>query len=426
MTEENDKQLDEQLAQLTRWDGEKTQLWREALTESEESATSSRFSLKSVLGFRLPAIAAAVIVIAATAATLQFAYGPELVSVAQRISSPSNLRQLGAAQNAYTQVKPQSEQVPGPSEASMAGDWEDTDLSLSRYGVEPAPALMDISSALNLSGGYGGGSGFGFSTGNGDMPGRRSRVGHSQGVVQIADGNELPPINRQVIRKATIELRTDDVRATFLKAAQLISEANSEYTEASSLTGSGDKARANITLRVAVDRLSIVLNQLRKLGKVHSEDMRGEDVTSRVVDLDARLRNEKRIETELLELLEKRDDAPLKEIMDLRSRINEVRQSIEWLTAQKQRLSRLVSLATILVIIRAEDAPEPEEKPEPSLSQYFSDSVGTSWSGGLRFLSDTVAGLLRVIIGGIIWWVVIAVAIYSIMRSRRVAYLPTS
>ena len=258
--------------------------------------------------------------------------------------------------------------------------------------------------------------------GGGDMPSRQNEIVAING----AEGLDLQqPIDRQVIRKATIELRTDDVRATFLKAAQFISEANSEYTEASSLTGSGDKARANITLRVAVDRLSIVLNQLRELGKVHSEDMRGEDVTSRVVDLDARLKNEKRIETELLELLEKRDEAPLKEIIQLRSSINEVRQSIEWLTAQKQRLSRLVSLATILVIIRAEDAPEPEEEPEPTLSQYFSDSVGASWSGGLRFLSDTVAGLLRVIIGGIIWWVVIAVAIYSIMRSRRVAHLPT-
>lgn len=425
MTEKNDKQLDEQLAQLTRWDGEKTQLWREALKQGEADATSSRFSLMSFTNFRIPAIAAAVIVIAATAATLQFAFGPDLIAVAQRVSGPSNLRQLGSAKNAYAQVQPQSEQVPSPLESSMAGDWEDSDLSLSRYGVEPAPALRDISASINLSGGHGGGSGFGFSTGNGDMPGRRSRDGYSQGIVQIADGNELQPIDRQVIRKATIELRTDDVRATFLKAAQFISEAHSEYTEASSLTGSGDKARANITLRVAVDRLSIVLNQLRKLGKVHSEDMRGEDVTSRVVDLDARLRNEKRIETELLELLEKREEAPLKEIIQLRSSINEVRQSIEWLTAQKQRLSRLVSLATILVIIRAEDAPKEEPEPEPSLGQYFSDSVGTSWSGGLRFLSDTVAGLLRVIIGGIIWWVLIAVAIYSIMRSRRVAYLPT-
>ena len=165
-----------------------------------------------------------------------------------------------------------------------------------------------------------------------------------------------------------------------------------------------------------------MLNQIRKLGEVRAEDSHGEDITSQVVDLDARLRNERRIETELLELLEKRDGAPLKEILDLRNHINRVRQSIEQLTAQQQRLGRLVSLATILVIIRAEDAPQPE--PQPTLGKYFSDSVGTSWTSGLRFLSDTIANLLRVLVGGVIWWVLLTVAIVAIMRHHRHAHLP--
>ena len=244
MTENKDKQLDEQLAQLTRWEGEKTQLWRDALTESEESATSSRFSLKSVLSFRLPAIAAAVIVIAGTAATFQFAFGPESVnSLLDKSSSVSNQRQLGSMQS-YATAEMMYDEVPLAQQAL-------------------GPPELDLNSALNQGGGgggYGSGGGYGFETVDGVMPGRRQREGTRSIVAQIADGNELQPIDRQVIRKATIELRTDDVRATFLKAAQLISEANSEYTEASSLTGSGDKARANITLRVAVDRLSIVLN----------------------------------------------------------------------------------------------------------------------------------------------------------------------
>ncbi len=239
-----------------------------------------------------------------------------------------------------------------------------------------------------------------------------------------AQVDNLGPLDRHVIRKATIELLTADVRATFLKATQLLSEARSEYLEASSLTGTGDEMQASLTLRVAADRLSEVLNQLRQLGEVRSEDSRGEDVTSQVVDLDARLRNERRIETELLELLEKRDDAPLKEILELRNHINRVRQSIERLTAQQQRLSRLVSLASILVIIRAEDAPQPEPEPEPALGKYFSDSVGTSWTSGLRFLSDTIANLLRVLVGGVIWWVLLTVAILAITRHHRQAHLP--
>ncbi len=136
MTEENDKQLDEQLAQLTRWDGEKTQLWQEALKQDEDGATSSRFSLKSFMSFRLPAIAAAVILIAATAATLQFAYGPGFVThgVAMRSSIPS----------------PNEEIVPTASNDAYVGDWEDADLSLSRYSISgDGSGDLDLNSALN-------------------------------------------------------------------------------------------------------------------------------------------------------------------------------------------------------------------------------------------------------------------------------------
>ena len=127
--------------------------------------------------------------------------------------------------------------------------------------------------------------------------------------------------DRHVIRKVTMELTSTDVAATFLKARQLVSEAGGEYIEQSSLAGEGDSTRASLTLRVSASRLSDVLNELRKLGVVVSEEARGEDVTNQVVDLDARLRNERRVEQELLELLESRDDSPLEEILKLRAEI---------------------------------------------------------------------------------------------------------
>ena len=68
------------------------------------------------------------------------------------------------------------------------------------------------------------------------------------------------------------------------------------------------------------------------------------------------------------------------------------------------------------------DAPEPE--PEPALGKYFSENIGASWTSGLRFLSDTIANLLRVLVGGVIWWVLLTVAILAITRHHRQAHLP--
>lgn len=219
---------------------------------------------------------------------------------------------------------------------------------------------------------------------------------------------------RQVVRKVTIDLAAQDVRTAFFKASHLVSEAHAEYVQDSSLTGAGPHLQATLTLRVAVGRLSDVLNELRTLGNVRSETSRGEDVTGQIVDLEARLRNEQRVESELLDLLQSRADAPLKEILELRTALAEVRQTIERLTAQRERFSGLVALATVAVVIVPADAPPP---PAAGLWAYFVQTIESAWHGGVTFLVGTLAGLLAVVVGGLIWWALLAVIVF-VVRAR--------
>jgi hypothetical protein len=241
------------------------------------------------------------------------------------------------------------------------------------------------------------------------------------GPTQQIPASNTELLDRAVIRKATIELITDDVRAAFAKAAHLPSDASGEYVQDSSLTGEGKATQAQLTLRVTVAHLSSTLDALRALGTVRSENSGGEDVTAQVVDLDARIRNEQRVETELLQLLEKRADAPLKDILELRASLDNVRQSIESLIGQRERLGRLVDLATILVIIRppAEEPAKPAAA--PSLGDYFKANVATSWRHGLEFLTDTLANLLALLLGGLVWWLLLTGMVYAILRHRRAA-----
>jgi len=267
----------------------------------------------------------------------------------------------------------------------------------------------------------------------GEVPGSPVRGGGAGGRYSLGDAvveryvgyavqgvSETEPAGeRQVVRKATIELVATDVRTAFFKASHLVSAAQGEYVQDSSLTGTGTQLQGTLTLRVAVARLSDVLNELRTLGEVRVETNGGEDVTAQVVDVEARLRNERRVEQELLELLDKRSDAPLKEILDLRTSLGNVRQSIEQLIAQREQLSRLVALATVLVVIHPADA---KPLPPAGLAAYFRDTLQRAWRGGLTFLVDTVAGLVAVVIGGLIWWVLLLVVVLSVriyVRRRR-------
>jgi hypothetical protein len=233
----------------------------------------------------------------------------------------------------------------------------------------------------------------------------------------VASSEEADADVRQVVRKATIELKTTDVRAVFLKAGHLVEEAMGEFVQDSALTGTDQQMQANLTLRVDAQRLPELLNELRGVAEVVSERVGGQDVTSQVVDLEARLRNETRVEQELLELMDKRADAPLKEVLALRSHLSNVRQSIEQLTAQRDHLGRLVSLATVLVIIRGAQAEPP--KPDGSIGAYFFERMRAAWLRALVFLVDTAATIVSVLVGGILWWVLLVAAIVGLRRYLR-------
>ncbi len=249
---------------------------------------------------------------------------------------------------------------------------------------------------------------------------RRVPPGGSGGLAATPAPAPRPnaPLERHVVRKASIELRTPDVRALAARAQLIVNDAAGEFVEESSLSGESDAAWAQLTLRVAASRLSEVLSQLRALGKVVSESAGGQDVTDQVVDLEARLRNEQQVERELLHLLTTRDSAPLKEILELRDHISSVREQIERLTAQRDKLSRLTSLATVLVIVRHDGAPEAAEQ-ESGWWLQLRERISNAAASGLRALADAVAFLVWAFIGGLIWWVLLGVAIFTILRLHR-------
>jgi len=395
-------QLERQLTELTRWPDAAPDVWKAAL-ETHEARQRVPILKREIRWSSLSGRWAAVLVVALTG----FAVVLLIIFQASRSRSADFARRMTS-----------------PNEVSAPP-----------VSTSPPPPSLDISSSLSTGSSveatyndrqiqY-----FIDTSGAGSAPARGGISGGQAGPVAGGGGSPraattpplAPLLDRQVVRTSTIELTCEDIRAAFLKASLLISEATGEFIEQSTLTGEGPAARASLTLRIAATRLSTVLNELRELGEVEAESTRGEDVTAQIVDLDARLTNERRVEQELLQLLESRNDAPLEDILALRRQINDIRLGIERLTAQRERLGRLVSLATVLVIISPPDAEEPEkEEPEDEpIGEYFKGSLGTAWLGGLRLLVDTGAFLLHALIGGLVWWIALAAALVFLRQYVR-------
>lgn len=234
---------------------------------------------------------------------------------------------------------------------------------------------------------------------------------------KVSDNSGEP---RVVVRNASVNIQTDDVRSLFIRIPHFLNQTAGEFVQQSSLSGGDQKGEwrrpmyASLTLRVVSARLDEVMALLREAGTVTTETSTGEDVTAQSIDLAARLRNEQAAETELLKLLASRPEAPLADILAVREQIAKVRENIETIIARRDRLSTLAELASITVIIQ-----EGDDARTASTRGSFALRLGNAWDSGLRSLGESFAWLVRVLIGGAFWWSVLLVLGFFIARSVR-------
>src|SRR3990167_4975857 len=80
------------------------------------------------------------------------------------------------------------------------------------------------------------------------------------------------------------------------KLLKAVEEAGGYVAQASAAETPNQPQRADLAVRVPVEKLPAVLEQIRGLGRVVNEQLSSEEVTAQVVDLEARLRNSRATE----------------------------------------------------------------------------------------------------------------------------------
>lgn len=219
---------------------------------------------------------------------------------------------------------------------------------------------------------------------------------------------------RAIQRSAAMELTTKAIRPLFDRVTAIIDPSQGEFVE----SASAHEGRADATLRVSAQRLDTVMRSIREMDgvtEVLREELSAADATDRRADLTARLANERRIEVELLELIDKRPDAPLADVLRVREALSEVRLNIERLDAQRATLNERVALATLRVSILQVSE---EREPEPDASGFLHD-LGDAFTRGGQTLAGSAAWIVEAIVGGLIAWAILAVVGIWVYRTLR-------
>lgn len=169
----------------------------------------------------------------------------------------------------------------------------------------------------------------------------------SAGYTEEVNPETIPAVyqDRQIIQRATLTVRVPSASEAAKKAESLVVKAGG-FVEASSIEArTGKKPWARLTLRVPYTQLAAVLDELEKLGTRISRDVTRDDVTTQLVDMDARLRNLRAQEETLLEIFKRA--TKIADVMEVQQHLADVRSEIERLDAQRAQMRELVALSTI-------------------------------------------------------------------------------
>ena len=160
-------------------------------------------------------------------------------------------------------------------------------------------------------------------------------------------GSALTYAARMVIREGRVVVEVEE--GSLEEALRRLRGACAElggYIAESKVVG----GRAYVVAKVPSERMEEFVEEVRKLGRVVSEETSTRDVTEQYVDLEARLRNARRQEQRLLEILSMAKT--VEEVLKVEEHLKRVREEIERLEAYKRYLERRVEYATVQVELR--------------------------------------------------------------------------
>lgn len=190
--------------------------------------------------------------------------------------------------------------------------------------------------------------------------------------------------DRQVVRTGYVSMRVDDVLVSTGKVHALVKKLNG-LISSEDAQSSGDSAYANITAQIPAADLDVFIADVSALGTVDSVNITAADVTSQVVDLDARIAALKTSIDRLSELLAQAQR--MEDLLAIETQLSQRQSELDALTAQRTYLGEQVALSTITVSLAPVTTPVDVDAPG------FLSGLESGWNAFLSVIMVAITAL---------------------------------
>ncbi|MDQ4085431.1 MAG: DUF4349 domain-containing protein [Actinomycetota bacterium] len=215
-------------------------------------------------------------------------------------------------------------------------------------------------------------------------------------------------LSRDLIQRATLTVRARDVGGALVRVRTIVEGVQGVLADEHTVTNRrGEPRHSTLTLRVPADAFATVLDDLSGLGRAVSQQVSTEDVSTELVDVEARIISAERTIKRVRELLDAADD--FSDILSLEGELARREADLASLTAQQDYLEDQTSLSTIQLTLLPPLTPQPPAEDEPA---GFVAGLHVGWDAlvGLVTVLLTALGVLLPLLvvllpaGALAWW----------------------
>lgn len=225
----------------------------------------------------------------------------------------------------------------------------------------------------------------------------------SSGVRLVSDAGESSSVRRRIVYDAELTLVVSTYREFESKITQLVNTHDGFIAKSETSRRYEDRQSGTWIARIPVAHYSKFLSAVVELGFPESRLEEAHDITAEYVDVEARINNNQKLESRILELLEVRE-GKLSDVLEIERELARVRDEIERMQGRLRVLTDQSSLATITMKVRE------ERQYVPPTAPTLSSRITSTWYDSLRALRNAGENLLIVAVAVVPWLFVLGIA----------------
>lgn len=224
--------------------------------------------------------------------------------------------------------------------------------------------------------------------------------------------------DRKVIKNGSLDLLVKSAEKS-AKDIQSVAEKLGGFVADSDIYNVAQDAKSGrITVRVPANKFNIAFDEIKKFAiKVERENSSAQDVTEQYIDLESRLKNLRAQEAQYLEIMKKAET--VEDILNVSSRLSEVRGQIEQIEGQLKYLASQVDMTSITASLTEEGdvevfginwrplyvAKQALRNTVSGLADYIDSMIKFIFQLPLILLWLATIGLIVLVGWKILWWI---------------------